>query len=189
MRKVLVVEDEKLIRQGIAAMIKRSGVPYEEVIECSNGLQALDILKVTEIDVMFTDIRMPKMNGIELVQAVHDLDNPPLCVAISGYDDFSYAVEMMRNGVREYILKPVEREKLKSVLVRLDQEISSRRMDEEKSVVADTMLLKYILQDSTSTSEDVQLLGKKLQDEVGDSYLIIAAPEECIPSEHCGIFL
>ena len=103
MRKVLVVEDEKLIRQGISTMIKRCGVPVEEIIECANGIQALEVLKETHIDVMLTDIRMPKMNGIELVQAMQDLKDMPLTVAVSGYDDFSYAVEMMRHGVKEYI--------------------------------------------------------------------------------------
>ncbi|CBK73632.1 Response regulator containing CheY-like receiver domain and AraC-type DNA-binding domain [Butyrivibrio fibrisolvens 16/4] len=161
MNKILVVEDEKLIRQGISAMIKRSGVPYEEVIECSNGLQALDILKTTRIDVMLTDIRMPKMNGIELVQAVQELDNPPLSVAVSGYDDFSYAVEMMRQGVREYILKPVERDKLKEVLTKLDEELNNRRLDEEKTELTDTKLLKYFLQDSGTTSDDIKLIAKK----------------------------
>ena len=121
MNRVLVVEDEKLIRQGIAAMIKKSGVPVNEVLECSNGLQALDILKENKIDVMFTDIRMPKMNGIELVKAIQNLEEPPITIAVSGYDDFSYAVEMMRQGVREYILKPVERDKLREVLSKLQE--------------------------------------------------------------------
>ena len=116
MRKVLVVEDEKLIRQGISTMIKRCGVPVEEIIECANGIQAMEVLKETQIDVMLTDIRMPKMNGVELVQAMQELKDIPLTVAVSGYDDFSYAVEMMRHGVKEYILKPVERDKLKAVM-------------------------------------------------------------------------
>ena len=58
MRKLLLVEDEKLIRQGIRSMIERSGVDVEEIIECNNGEVALEILQSTEIDVMFTDIRM-----------------------------------------------------------------------------------------------------------------------------------
>ena len=70
MRTVLVVEDEKLIRQGISTMIKRCGVPVDEVIECANGVKAMEILREREVDVMFTDIRMPKMNGIELVNAM-----------------------------------------------------------------------------------------------------------------------
>ena len=103
MKTVLVVEDEKMIRQGIKTMIQRSGVPVEIIMECNNGETALEILKEQKIDVMFTDIRMPKMDGIELVQKMQELEHKPLTVAVSGYDDFSYAVEMMRHGVREYI--------------------------------------------------------------------------------------
>ncbi len=97
-------------------MIMRSGVPIETIMECNNGETALEILKEQEIDVMFTDIRIPKMDGIELVQKMQSLEHIPLTVAISGYDDFAYAVEMLRNGVREYILKPIEREKITEIL-------------------------------------------------------------------------
>ena len=70
MKTVLIVEDEKLIRQGLKTMIMRSGVPVETVIECSNGEMALEILREQEIEVMFTDIRMPKMDGIAGSQRV-----------------------------------------------------------------------------------------------------------------------
>ncbi len=189
MKKVLVVEDEKLIRQGIAAMIKRSGVVVEEVIECSNGLAALDVLSQQNVDVMFTDIRMPKMNGIELAQAVQDLDNPPLTVAISGYDDFSYAVEMMRHGVREYILKPVEREKLKDVLMKLDAEINHRMEDKEKTQAMDNQLLKYMLQDKDLSVEDVVLVSEKLDSEVGPEYMVVVATEDALLKTPVGITL
>ena len=62
MRTLLLVEDEKLIRQGIKSIIERSGVEIDEIIECNNGEAALEILKNKEIDIMFTDIRMPKMD-------------------------------------------------------------------------------------------------------------------------------
>ena len=101
MKTVLIVEDEKIIRQGIRTMVQRSGVPVEIIMECSNGEMALDILREQEVDVMFTDIRMPKMDGIQLVKEVQKLARKPEIVAISGYDDFSYAVEMLRNAVRE----------------------------------------------------------------------------------------
>lgn len=189
MNKVLVVEDEKLIRQGIASMIKRSGVPVEEVIECNNGLTALDILEDQHVDVVFTDIRMPKMNGIELVQAIQELENPPLAVAISGYDDFSYAVEMMRQGVREYILKPVEREKLKTVLEKLDNELNHRREDQEKTEAMDNQLLKYMLRDKDSNAEDIELMSQKLMREVGQEYIVIVAREQALLKSRIGITL
>ena len=125
MNSVLVVEDEKMIRRGICTMIQRSGVPVGEILECQNGELAWEILSSREIDVMFTDIRMPKMDGIELVRLANTLKKPPLMVAISGYDDFSYAVEMLRSGVREYILKPVERDKISGILKTLNDEIES----------------------------------------------------------------
>ncbi len=113
-------------------MVQRSGVPVEMIMECQNGELAWDILKSKEVDVMFTDIRMPKMDGIELVHLANTLEKPPLIVAISGYDDFSYAVEMLRSGVREYILKPVERDRIADILKKLNEEIEGRNLKSRK---------------------------------------------------------
>ena len=101
MKTLMIVEDEKLIRQGIKSMVLRSGVDVEEIIECNNGLAALEILEKQNVDVMFTDIRMPKMDGISLVKEIQKMTKKPLIAAISGFDEFDYAVEMMRNGVSE----------------------------------------------------------------------------------------
>ena len=132
MHTLLIVEDEKMIRQGIKAMVQRSGVPVDNILECSNGEDALNLMHTTHVDVMFTDIRMQKMDGIELVRRVGELDDKPLIVAISGYDDFSYAVEMLRNGVREYLLKPVERDKIAEILRKLNAELEERTDEQNK---------------------------------------------------------
>lgn len=150
MKTVLIVEDEKMIRQGIHTMVSRSGVPIEVIMECSNGEMAWEVLKQQHVDVMFTDIRMPKMDGIELVKLVSTLDNPPIVVAISGYDDFSYAVEMLRNGVREYILKPVERNKISEVLHKFEDELVGKSQIEKSEINFGKQQLKYLL-----TKEDV----------------------------------
>ena len=69
MNTLLVVEDEKLIRQGIVAMIRRSSVPVEEILECRNGEEAFgDFEKTRGWTSWFTDIRMPKMDGIEMLK-------------------------------------------------------------------------------------------------------------------------
>ncbi len=134
MQSLLIVEDEKMIRQGIKAMVMRSGVPVDLILECANGEEALNLLSTRHVDVMFTDIRMQKMDGIELVRRVSELEDKPLVVAISGYDDFTYAVEMLRNGVREYILKPVEREKIAEVLRKLDAELEKKHSEHSKEL-------------------------------------------------------
>ncbi len=178
MERVLVVEDEKLIRQGIATMIKRCGVPVGEVLECANGLKALEILKEKEVDVVFTDIRMPKMNGMELVQAMQDLDRVPLTIAVSGYDDFSYAVEMMRHGVREYILKPVERDKLREVMEKLEAEIVRKKDVAQKTEHLGKKLITYILTDEGESEENLKMLDKMIRADVGASYRVLICAKD-----------
>ncbi len=163
MKTVLVVEDEKMIRQGIKTMIQRSGVPVEIIMECNNGETALEILKEQKIDVMFTDIRMPKMDGIELVQKMQELEHKPLTVAVSGYDDFSYAVEMMRHGVREYILKPVERQKIQAILRKLEQEIIDNNKSDSASKRIGYQQLKYLMLNSRTTEEELETLREQYE--------------------------
>lgn len=164
MKSLLIVEDEKLIRQGISTMVKRCGVPVETIIECSNGEQVLDVLKEQDIDVMFTDIRMPKMDGIRLVQEVNKLEKKPFVVAVSGYDDFSYAVEMLRNGVKEYILKPVEREKIAEVLARLDAELKQKEDRAHTERQIGVQQLKLILRQSELPREELELFKQKYEE-------------------------
>lgn len=166
MHTLLIVEDEKMIRQGIKTMVQRSGVPVDTILECSNGEMALDILKSQEVDVMFTDIRMPKMDGIELVKAMRDLPKKPLTVAISGYDEFSYAVEMLRAGVKEYVLKPVEREQIKKILEKLDEEIQSNQLRTENSRTISCQQLKLLMQDDNMTDTERTAILR----EYGDSF-------------------
>lgn len=109
MKTILIAEDEKFIRKGLVTMVRRSGVPVETILEARDGEEALELLRQNQVDLLITDIRMPKMDGIKLVSQLGELDHQPMVLVISGYDDFSYAVEMLRNGVFDYLLKPVER--------------------------------------------------------------------------------
>lgn len=158
MKTVLIVEDEKMIRQGIKTMIQRSGVPVEIIMECNNGMMALEILKNQDVDVMFTDIRMPKMDGIELVTAIQDLPHKPLVAVISGYDDFSYAVEMLRLGVKEYILKPVDREKITEVLIKLEAEVQRTQVSEKDNRSIGNQQLKYLVMNENITKSELDVL-------------------------------
>ncbi len=174
MKTLLIVEDEKMIRKGIKTMVQRSGVPVDNILECSNGEIALEILRMQEVDVMLTDIRMPRMDGIALVKAMQNLPHKPLTVAISGYDDFSYAVEMLRMGVREYILKPVEREKVKEVLEKLNAEVLKKK----ESAIFDRNLgyqqLKYIIMNETLPDYEKEFLLKQWNDTIlGREYLMV----------------
>ncbi len=131
MQRLIIVEDEKMIRQGLHAMIARSGLPIEEIIECKNGLEALEVIGSQKVDVVITDIRMPKMDGVTLVKELSQLEVMPQVIVISGFDDFGYAVELLRYGAREYLLKPIEREELIGVLNLLEEEIIEQEIEEQ----------------------------------------------------------
>ena len=161
MDTILVVEDEKLIRQGLKTMIQRSGVPVRVILECNNGQTALEILKEEQVDVMFTDIRMPKMDGIELVRQMQALPHVPLTVAVSGYEDFTYAVEMLRQGVREYILKPVERDKITEILQKLEKELQENKAKNRNIEQIGYRQLKHLMQSAEISAEEIEALEKQ----------------------------
>lgn len=145
MNTIVIAEDEKMIRKGLAAMVQRAPVPVETILEARDGRQALELLQSRPVDLLITDVRMPEMDGIQLVEQVQALPDPPMVLVISGYDDFSYAVSMLRNGVQDYLLKPVEREKLYEVLTRiqsrLDSRLKARRSGQERYLLA----LRYLM--------------------------------------------
>lgn len=158
MNTLLIVEDEKLIRQGIRAMVQRAPVHIETVLEAKNGEEALEILRQRSVDVMFTDIRMPKMDGITLVSKLNELPEPPLTVVISGFDDFSYAVNVLRHGVRDYILKPVEREKIYEVLVKLDEEVQLREKMNRNRISIGQQVLRSLLLNANISREELDAI-------------------------------
>ncbi len=186
MKTVLIVEDEKMIRQGIKMMIQRSGVPVEVIMECNNGVMALEILKNQEVDVMFTDIRMPKMDGIELVKAIQELPHRPLIAVISGYDDFSYAVEMLRLGVKEYILKPVDREKIVEVLTKLDAEVQRTKVNAKKNRFIGYQQLKFLVMNENITQSEMDILIKTYEDNFFPNYVVYCLNNTAVEYEDGG---
>lgn len=165
MKSLLVVEDEKMIRQGILTMIRRSPVKVEEILECRNGEEALEILRSRQIDVMFTDIRMPKMDGITLISHLESLANPPKTIVISGYDDFSYAVEAMRGGVQDYLLKPIEREKVFGILKKLEEQLAADEKKQNREKELSRKELRYMLLNPQVSEEELAGLEHRFFEE------------------------
>nr|MCR5765853.1 response regulator [Treponema sp.] len=113
MIEILIADDEKLIRAGIAKMISKSIENIElKIVEAKNGQEALETCKTDEPQVLITDIRMPIMDGVELMKNVSALENKPKIIVLSGFDDFVYAKSAIQNGALSYILKPVDKTEL-----------------------------------------------------------------------------
>ncbi len=160
MNTILITEDEKFIRKGLVTMVRRSGIPVETVLEARDGEEALELLRQNQVDLLVTDIRMPKMDGIELVSRLGELGHRPMVLVVSGYDDFSYAVEMLRGGAFDYLLKPVERERLFEALEKLEgqyrQEQARQEEEDQRFLRALRQLMLEQDPDSPEWREQIQ---------------------------------
>ncbi len=122
--RVVVAEDEKLIRANIVEKIELCDPRFTVVGTATDGAQALSILESQPVDVLFTDIRMPVMDGLALLGAVRAQFPSVQVVIISGYADFAYAQRAIHLGVEEYLLKPVKRDSLAEVLSKIAAKLS-----------------------------------------------------------------
>jgi two-component system, response regulator YesN len=143
MCRVLLVEDEKFIRQGIRIMVERSGTGFTDIQECSNGKEALEKVRMETYDLVILDIRMPQMDGIAFMQEVHKMEKVPKFIIISGYSDFRYAAESLKYGARAYILKPVQRDELIEALKKVEEEIDREESMDVKSRKVDLILDRF----------------------------------------------
>lgn len=127
MIRVLIAEDETITATALATLINKNEEPFEVVGIVENGEKALEALKKEKIDVLFTDIRMPIMDGMELLERIKEEKIEVFTVILSGYEEFEYARKALRYQVIEYLLKPLSKTGLSSVLKKI------RTMYEKKS--------------------------------------------------------
>lgn len=127
MLKVFLVEDESIVREGLRDNIPWQQWGYNFVGEASDGEMALPLIQKTKPDVLFTDIKMPFMDGLSLSRIVHQEFPDMKIIIISGYDDFEYARQAIALGVEQYLLKPITRANLQKVLSELKTKIETER--------------------------------------------------------------
>ena len=120
--KIIIVEDEIRIREGICNLVERINDNYEVVAVASNGREGYELICRHSPDVVISDILMPEMNGIEMLERLKSEGKMPSTILISAYSEFSYAQTAIRLGVREYLTKPVTIDELTSALSRLENE-------------------------------------------------------------------
>jgi len=131
MRRLLIVDDERNIRQGLKTMIEREFPSDYSIETAGNGAEALELYRKERADIVITDIRMPVMDGIKLLEhlsADAGTGEGPAVVILSGYDDFEYAKSAIKYRVKDYLLKPIRRDELFDILGRIDKEIHQKTL-------------------------------------------------------------
>jgi two-component system response regulator YesN len=128
MVRIMIVEDDLLTRIGIASMLKGGNSHFEIIAEADNGKTALEIAMRERPDIIITDVKMPLMNGIELIRAAKDAGLKARFVILSSYNDFEYVREGVLLGVEDYLLKlELEQDKLLALLDRTALKLETAR--------------------------------------------------------------
>jgi len=128
MWKILIADDEPKIRKGLRNSLNWEELDAEIVGEAEDGEIALKMVQDTKPDIILLDICMPFMNGLQLIENLKREYNDCIIIVITGHDEFSYAHDALRLRVFDYVLKPVSKEQLHSVVLKAIHELSTTRM-------------------------------------------------------------
>ena len=160
LRKVLLVDDDPKSRMGIKMILLRSESEFKDIQECSDGIEAQEKLRLENFDLVITDMKMPKMDGIRFIKNSQELKSKPKFLILSGYKDFGFASEALKYGVKDYLLKPIGRKDLIAAIDRIEAELSIEEVQLSKN---STMLrslrvkeINFILMNETITEVEIR---------------------------------
>lgn len=169
MFRALIVDDEPGIRKGIKILIDWESCDVELIGDAANGADALEIIKNEKPDIVLTDIKMPDMDGMTLIEESRNLDKVPAFIILSGYSEFSLAKRAMELGVSNFILKPIDPEELVKAIYNIKSRIKINKTREEEFAIVHRreILRKLVCQENSesdyeSFEEDLNIKGQSL---------------------------
>lgn len=130
--KVIIADDEPLILRNLTQIIDWEALDCEIIGTAQNGQEALELLERVRVDLVLTDISMPGMTGIELLKKINHLAHKPIVILISGYDEFEYAKEAIKNNALDYILKPIDYDELEDCINRAISRLKDQKVKESE---------------------------------------------------------
>lgn len=153
MYKILLVDDEILVRDAIRENIDWKGMDCELVGDCENGQQAAEFVQNHEVDIVLTDICMPYMDGMELSHFLHDNYPDIIIVIFSGFGEFEYAKRAIQYNVSEYMLKPITAMELTKVIERMKEKADARQKEKNK--------IQILMRDSQGYKKNANMIRSK----------------------------
>lgn len=157
MYKVLIVDDEALVRRGIKKSVNWNELGIEMVAEAANGAEALEQVLEDVPDIILLDINMPKMNGLEFAAIVKRQYPEVKIVIITGYDHFEYARDAIRAGVDDYILKPITKENVASIIANMLERIEEERKQRQIAPVDERKIKAELINGLLRSSQRAQM--------------------------------
>lgn len=169
MKTILIVDDEPRTREGVRKTLEAWSSGRFSIVTASSGVEALQWLQEQNAHLVVTDIRMPEIGGLELIERLHELPHPPVIIVISGYSEFDYARKALQYGVVDYLLKPLDKKKLVvAVEAALERGEKIDRIERMERLV-DPKLLEAAQQDKgycIQVQEALKYVDQRLQEPI-----------------------
>jgi len=175
--RAVLADDERLMREQLRARLAEVWPELQIVAEAKNGLEAVQLVQSHRPDIVFLDIRMPGLTGIEAARQITQLPEDdddallPEIVFITAYDE--YAVQAFEQGVADYVLKPAERERLAMTVQRIQKRLAARRDPTLAAAAPAAMpmqqLLQQLLQRRGEAERHHQQRGRALQQQAAEA--------------------
>ena len=158
MYKVLIVDDEPIVREGLEWIIEWEKYNYQVIGTAENGKEGLEKIRSLQPELVVTDIRMPEISGIEMIRQARKEGIDCECIILSGYSDFSYAQEAIELGMLSYLLKPIDEDELIRSLEKISYEIKKKMQIEKYQDYSLAALIKdYIIRGQYNNNLEVFL--------------------------------
>jgi len=177
---IMIVEDEYLVRQGIASLVNYEQFGMQVIAQAENGIEAWQKFQENPADILLTDINMPQMNGLELAKLVRD--QAPKChiVFLTGYDDFDYARTAIKLGADDYLLKPFSKDDVEEMLAKVQTKLDKERKRAQIQNLVDQGQRSELEEAIHARLADSELSLKSLAFQLGfsSSYLSVLIKKE-----------
>ncbi len=176
--KLIFVDDERYVREQICTSIDWESLGIELIGNCDNAVDALDLMIDELPDILITDIKMPIVDGLELIEKAKQMNPLLQCIILSGHADFSLAQSAIAQGVQYYLVKPFSEVELERVLRKSCQQIIKERSENTMSVGQRSKMILHLAQELQNIKDSGQSVSMDAVKELLNFY-----PDICVLRE------
>jgi two-component system, response regulator YesN len=138
--KALIVDDEKHVREGIKILADWEQNGIQEIYEAGNGAEAIQLIQTIRPEIIFSDMKMPKMDGTQLIEWIKENQPYSKTIVVTGYDDYHYMRKAIHFGSSDYLLKPIEPEILNQTLEKAVKEWKKEEVDRKRKETSSLLI-------------------------------------------------
>jgi two-component system, response regulator YesN len=199
MLKAVIFDDEYIVLQGLQMMIDWSKYGIELVGTATNGYAAIDLVETHSPDIVFTDIRMPGMDGLQVVEKILAAAPEIICIVFSGFNEFEYVKKALKLGVSDYLEKPITIPMMEETLKRTLEKIQEQKtvmslketLEDSRNVLIEKAALDLLLQGEEALPRWRNSYEEKLEDIVGVTVLALSEkiPDIASHSSYFSLYL